>query len=101
MITLHVYLTPKPDQAEALQAAIQTTWISTMSKQLGFVQAAMLTAFEDEGTEEIEIVSYWESEQLRLEWVARPVHDQVFEPIMELAESISSTVKTVGHTWNI
>ena len=46
-------------------------------------------------------VSYWESEQLRLEWVARPVHDQVFEPNMELAESISSTVKTVGHTWNI
>ncbi len=101
MITLHVYLTPKTGQAEALRAAIRDTWIAAMSEQPGFSRAAMLTAVEDEGTEEIEIVSYWESEQLRLEWVARPVHDQVFEPIMELAESISSTVKTVGHTWNI
>ena len=101
MITLHVYLTPKSGQAEALKAAIRDTWIAAMSEQPGFTRAAMLTAFEDEGSEEIEVVSSWQSEQQRLEWVARPVHDQVFEPIMELAESISSTVKTVSNTWNI
>ncbi len=100
MITLHVYLTPIPGQAEALQAAIFDPWISTMSEQPGFVQAAMLTPFEDEDSDDIEVVSYWESEELRLEWVARPIHDEVFAPIMEHAESVSPTVKTVSHTWN-
>ncbi len=101
MITLHVYLTPKSGQSEALQAAIREPWISTMSEQPGFVQAAMLTPFEAEGSEDIEVVSYWESEELRLEWVARPIHDQVFASIMELAETISPTVKTVSQTWNV
>ena len=101
MITLHVYLTPKSGQPEALQNAIRDTWISAMSEQPGFVQAAMLTPFEDDVSEDIEVVSYWESEQLRLEWAARPIHDEVFAPIMELAESISATVKTVSHAWNL
>lgn len=101
MITLHVYLTPVPGKDEALQAAIRDPWISTMSEQPGFVQAAMLTPFGDGESNDIEVVSYWESEGLRLEWVARPVHDQVFEPIMELAESVSPIVKTVSHNWNV
>lgn len=101
MITLHVYLTPKSGQAEALQAAIQDPWISTMSEQPGFVQAAMLTPFDDADSNDIEVVSYWESEKLRLEWVARPIHDEVFASIMELAESVSPTVKTVTTTWNV
>jgi heme-degrading monooxygenase HmoA len=101
LITLHVYLTPKSGQAEALQAAIQDPWISTMSEQPGFVQAAMLTPFDDADSNDIEVVSYWESEKLRLEWVARPIHDEVFASIMELAESVSPTVKTVTTTWNV
>ena len=101
MITLHVYLTPKSGQAEALQTAIQDPWISAMSEQPGFVQAAMLTPFDDADSNDIEVVSYWESEKLRLEWVARPIHDEVFASIMELAESVSPTVKTVTTTWNV
>ncbi len=103
MITLHVYLKPKSGQAGALQAAILDPWISTMSEQPGFAQAAMLTPFGDDekGSNDIEVVSYWESEELRLEWVARPIHNEVFAQIMELAETISPTVKTVGQTWNI
>ena len=101
MITLHVYLNPKPGQAEALQAAILDPWIAAMSEQPGFLQAAMLTPFDEEGSEDIEVVAYWESEELRLEWGARPIHDRVFAPIMEHAESVSSTVKTVGRTWNV
>ncbi|GIT60053.1 MAG: hypothetical protein Ct9H300mP19_20010 [Dehalococcoidia bacterium] len=63
MITLHVYLTPKPGQYEALKSKINDPWISTMSKQPGFVQAAMLTQFDDESSEDIEVISYWESEK--------------------------------------
>jgi heme-degrading monooxygenase HmoA len=102
MITLHVYLTPKPGEFEALQAAINDPWISTMSEQPGFVQAAMLTPFrDDDSSGDIEVVSYWESEELRLEWVARPIHDEVFAGIMELSETVSPTVKTVSNTWNV
>ena len=61
----------------------------------------MLTQFDDESSEDIEVISYWESEELRLEWVARPIHDEVFASIMDLAETISPTVKTVSNTWNI
>ena len=101
MITLHVYLTPKAGEAEALQAAINDPWISTMSQQPGFVQAAMLTPFDDDSSEDIEVVSYWKSEELRLEWVAKPIHDEVFAGIMELAESVSPSVKTVSNTWGV
>jgi len=101
MITLHVYLTPKVGKSEERRAAIVDPWIDTMAEQPGFVQAAMLTPFGDEDSEDIEVVSYWESEELRLEWVARPIHDEVFQSIMNLAENISPTVKTVSHTWNI
>ena len=101
MITLHVYLTPKDGKADALRTAINDPWISTMSEQPGFVQAAMLTPFNDDSSEAIEVVSYWESEELRLEWVARPIHDQVFAGIMENAETVSPTVKTVINTWNV
>ena len=72
-----------------------------MAEQPGFLQGAMLTPFGDDKSEDIEVVSYWESEERRLEWVARPIHDEVFEPITDLAESLSYTVKTVTHTWNI
>lgn len=101
MITLHVYLTPKSGKAENLRSAINDPWISTMAEQPGFVQAALLTPFDDDSSEDIEVVSYWESEELRLEWVARPIHDQVFASIMETAETVSPTVKTVSNTWNV
>jgi heme-degrading monooxygenase HmoA len=101
MITLHVYLTPKDGKADDLRQAINDPWISTMSEQPGFVQAAMLTPFNDDSSGDIEVVSYWESEELRLEWVARPIHDQVFAGIMENAQTISPTVKTVSNKWNV
>ena len=101
MITLHVYLTPKDGKADALRQAINDPWISTMSEQPGFVQASMLTPFNDDSSEDIEVVSYWKSEELRLEWVARSIHDQVFAGIMENAQTISPTVKTVSNKWNV
>ncbi|NQW21420.1 MAG: antibiotic biosynthesis monooxygenase [Chloroflexi bacterium] len=101
MITLHVYLTPKSGKAEALGTAINDPWISTMSEQPGFIQAAMLTPFNNDSSADIEVVSYWESEELRLEWVARPIHNEVFASIMELADTISPTVKTVSNSWSV
>lgn len=110
MISLHVYLTPKAGKKAEMESVIRDSWISTMSEQPGFVRAAILTPFSDAALDELqamkpahsfEVVSFWESEKLRLEWVARPVHDEVFIPLLELAENVSFTLSDVAHGWNM
>ena len=101
MITLHVYLTAKTNKSDDMLNAIIDPWINAMEHQPGFIQATLLTDHQGKTAQQIEVISYWESEELRLEWVARPIHDEVFAPIIELAESISSTVKNVNHTWKL
>lgn len=110
MITLHVYLTPKGGKHDELETAIRDSWIAAMSEQPGFLRAAILTPFPDEELDRLqafkpkhtfEVVSLWRSERERLEWVARPVHDRVFVPILELSEDVSFTVNNVTHGWNL
>ncbi len=110
MISLHVYLKTEAEKAEMLQAAIQDTWLQAMSEQPGFVSAAILTPFPDDALADLEavrpehtfeVVSFWRSEKERLAWVARPIHDQVFIPVMDLAASVSFTVQTVAREWNL
>jgi heme-degrading monooxygenase HmoA len=99
MITLHVYLTPKPGKSDALRAATVDTWIKAMSAQPGFVRASMLTPYEGVDSEDFEVVTYWETEEFRRAWVERPIHDEALIPIGELAESIDAVVKVVAHSW--
>ena len=110
MITLHVYMTAKPGRESELEAGIRDSWISAMSEQPGFLHAALLKPFSDKELDALsgmkpshtfEIVSFWESEQKRLEWVARPIHDQVFEPLFELTADIKHTLATVEHGWEL
>ena len=110
MISLHVYMNPKSGREGELESQIKDRWLSAMADQPGFVSAAILTPFSDEALDQLqakkpettlEIVSFWESEEKRLEWVARPVHDEVFMPVLELADDISHTLQTVTENWNI
>ena len=110
MIALHVYLSPKSGKKAEMEAVIRDSWIAAMSEQPGFLRAAILTPFPGKALEALgakkpphafEVVSYWESEKLRLEWVARPVHDRVFNPLVALAESVSFTLSDVEHCWNM
>ena len=110
MITLHVYLTAKPGKESEVEATIRDSWIKAMAEQPGFLHAALLRPFSDEELDALgamkpshtfEVVSFWESEQLRLEWVARPIHDEVFMPLMELTDNITPTLTNVGHAWNL
>jgi heme-degrading monooxygenase HmoA len=107
MFTLHVYMTARPGKEAALGTGIRDSWISTMSEQPGFLHAALLMPFAGEALDAIggfkpthtfEIVSFWESEQKRLEWVARPIHNQVFEPLLELTVDVRHTLATVEHS---
>jgi len=108
MISLHVTMTAKPGNEAALESGIRDSWIAAMEKQPGFLHAALLKPFSDDALDALgalkpshtfEVVSFWESEELRLEWVARPIHDQVFMPLLELTESVAFTLQTIVHRW--
>ena len=49
----------------------------------------------------MEVVCFWRSEKERVEWVARPIHDEVFAKVMEAAASASHTLQTVERSWGI
>lgn len=110
MISLHVYLTPKPGNESELEASIRDSWMAAMAEQPGFVNAALLRPVPEADLRKLganrplhvyEVVAFWRSEQERLAWVARPVHDRVFKPVVELAASVSFVVQTVAAGWKI
>ena len=110
MITLHVYLTAKPGKESDLEAGIRNSWIAAMAEQPGFLHAALLKPFSDEALDALsglkpahtfEVVSFWESEEKRLEWVARPIHDQVFMPLFDNVADVKHTLATVEHSWEL
>lgn len=110
MISLHVYLNPKSGKMAELEVRVRDSWLKAMATQPGFISAAVLTPFSDDALDALgaskpktayEVVSFWESEELRMEWVARPIHDQVFMPLMDLADDISFTLNDVANEWNL
>jgi len=110
MIALNVYLTPKAGRAEDLQKSIKDKWIAAMAEQPGFLRAAMVTPFSDEELDKLgaakpvstyEVVSFWRTEQERLDWVARPIHDEVYAYVIDASEKLSHTLQTVEESWNM
>ena len=110
MISIHVYLTPKIGHEIDMDLAIQSEWMEVMSKQPGFISAAFVKSFSDgylqslkaiKPQSTIEVISFWKSEQKRLQWVAQPIHDKVFEKVINEAESVSYTLQKIEQTWDI
>ena len=110
MISLHVYMTPKAGKNSELEAGIRDKWMAEMSEQPGFLRAALLKSFPDDELDRLqaskpartfETVAFWRTEEERQAWVARPIHDQVFKPLLELADDVSYTLQTVEHDWNL
>lgn len=110
MISLHVYMNVKAGKERELDVQIRDKWLAAMAEQPGFVSAAILTPFSDDALAKLEaskpdtaleIVSFWRSEAERLEWVARPIHDEVFLPLLDMAEDLSFTLQTVTDNWNL
>ena len=108
MISLHVYLTPKQKKVSRLLTAIKDKWLPTMAKQPGFVNAALITPFPDEELNTLgaskpdntfEAVCFWKSEADRLQWVAKPIHDEVFASVIEASERVSYTLQKVEKSW--
>ena len=110
MITLHVYLSPKTGSEGDLVSATLEKWLPAMADQPGFVSCALvkplpepeLSAMEaGSPPAPFEVVAFWRSEQERKEWVARPIHDEVFAPVLNAADSVSWTVQSVEGAWGV
>ena len=110
MISLHVYLTPADGKEAELDSAISDAWMTAMADQPGFISAAVLKPFSDDALAAleasvpayaIEVVAFWTSEEERLAWVARPIHDEVFEKVLAAAGGVSFTLQTGHDSWNL
>lgn len=108
MISLHVYFNPKSGHEKALENRISEKWIHAMAKQKGFLKAVLLKKLEDSSIMKtggkipdnvFEVISYWNSEEERLAWVAKPIHDEVFNPLIEISEEVSFTLQNVKQVW--
>lgn len=108
MISLNVYLTPKPGRAADLERAIVDSWLAAMARQPGFLWAAMKSPYPDADLAALnaarpsytyEVVAYWSSEQERVEWVARDIHQEVWPRVMEPTETVSYTLFNCQKTW--
>ena len=110
MISLNVYLTPNAGKGEELESAIRDKWLTAMVEQPGFVSAAMVKPFSDDELAALEatkpqsayeVVSYWNTEAERVAWTQRPIHNEVWEHVVNASESVAYTVHTVEQAWNL
>ena len=110
MISLHVYLIPKKGRESELDSAVRDGWLPAMSDQPGFLAAAVVrpynpTELEALGglmpTSTLEAVSFWRTESERREWAARPIHDEVFDKVLDAAQEVSHTLQTVDQSWGL
>ena len=110
MISLHVYLTPAAGKEGELDSAVRDRWMAAMADQPGFINAAVLKPFAEGELAKleamvpshyVEVVSFWRSEEERLAWAARPIHDEVFNHVTAAADSVTYTLQTAEESWNL
>ncbi len=110
MISLNVYLTPKAGKARELERAINAVWIEAMVKQPGYLRAAVITPFSDKDLASLEadkppyayeVISYWNSEEERVAWTQRDIHQEVWPQVVAQAETVSYTLFNVQKSWNL
>ena len=110
MISLNVYLTPKHGPEDALEKAIKEAWLTAMVKQPGFVSATLNTPFSAADLEALEaskpsyvyeMVSYWATEEERVAWVARDIHQEVWPQVTDQVSDVSYTLIDCNTTWSM
>ena len=110
MISLSVYLTAKEGREAALETAIKEVWIAAMTQQPGFLRATLNTPFSDEDLAALEankppfayeMVSYWRTEQERVDWVTRDIHQEVWPHVIAHCADVSYTLFDCNTTWSM
>lgn len=110
MIALDVYFNAKDGESAELERVIVEVWMEAMRQQPGFVNATLMTPLPQEELEAMgavrppfshEVLSYWESEELRQAWVGRDIHQEVWPQVEAAAEMIMFTVSNCDESWNL
>jgi heme-degrading monooxygenase HmoA len=89
MIELHIYLEPLPGREPDLEEAYRRHYVPAVSCQPGFRRTALLRRRDAVRQYQIDIA--FDSEELRLQWVASPEHQRGWPPIQDLCARVSWT----------
>jgi heme-degrading monooxygenase HmoA len=87
MIALQIYMEPVAGKEKELEKKFNQVFIPAISVQKGFVRVSMLKSREALRKYQVELV--FESEELRLEWVASKEHQEAFPQIAALCQRVS------------
>ena len=87
MIELKIYVEPFAGKEKELEAAFRDVFVPAISVQEGFVRVALLKARD--ALREYQVILSFESEELRLKWVASSEHQDAFPKIAALCGRVS------------
>ncbi len=87
MTELHIYLEPLAGKDAELEASFRDAFAPAISVQNGFRRVALLKARDALRQYRIELA--FESEELRLKWVASPEHQEAFPKITALCQQVT------------
>ena len=87
MIALQIYLEPFAGKEEELEKKFLEIFVPAISVQKGFLRVSMLKSREALREYQIELV--FETEELRLQWVASEEHQEAFPQIAALCQRVS------------
>jgi len=87
MIELHIYLEPFAGEESKLESAFRDAFVPAISVQEGFRRVALLKVRDALRQYRIEFA--FDSEALRLKWVASPEHQAAFPRITALCQQVT------------
>jgi heme-degrading monooxygenase HmoA len=87
MIELHIYLEPFAGKENEVEKVFRDAFIPAISVQDGFRRVAMLKVRD--ALRQYRIVLAFDSEEMRLKWVASPEHQVAFPKIIALCQQIT------------
>ena len=95
MIELHIYLEPFAGKESDLESTFRTAFVPAISVQKGFRRIALLKVRDALRQYRIELA--FDSEELRLDWVASREHQEAFPKLVALCQQITWSGFDVVH----
>src|SRR5215204_5295246 len=80
-IELHIYLTVKAGQEKELERVYREEFYAAVSRQRGFISSEMV---HKPDSRQYVVRHTFQTEELRLKWVATPEHERIFPKLTAL-----------------
>lgn len=88
MITLHISLTTKPGQGEALEALYHEAYVPAITTQAGFRSTTLMRAYDSETKYEIDIS--FDNEAQRQAWAEGATHAETWPRVAALCDAVDA-----------